>query len=439
MAFAGQVSADTFTGGSYKIDASVIGNSFGGDASGGSYKLTGSGGESIIGQGSGGSYKLDSGYVAQLAGGNGISLVAYPSGIGSWFPFEEQSGTVSDNIAYGTDVANFTGSPTWNASGKIGGAIGGFTSSNYLTASSQSPYDVSRFVACSWVNLSSIGSNQTIMARSDSTVSANGMWSLDINGSGVPVATIRLGDTTYTKSAITGSISTGAWHYVCMGYNESIVKILVDGVFSGSTTVNLPTVLPSADVTIGARTSGSQPLSGKLDETRFITEFYSNQRIAFDYDAMNSGNAAGVVYLSVTPGTPAEDSVILVPLSGSSSYQLAINQDNNLTRVASTETIPSVTNGGTISTPVAWASGTTKGLGFSVGGFYTMTPDSKWGTSPNLNYAALPNSATTFYTRTGAPVGVAERMKLSFSLDTDLTVVADTYKNNITYTATNLP
>ena len=59
-------SAERFTGGSYIIDAGVVGNSFGGDTTGGSYKLTSSGGESIIGEGSGGSYKLNSGYVAQL-------------------------------------------------------------------------------------------------------------------------------------------------------------------------------------------------------------------------------------------------------------------------------------------------------------------------------------------------------------------------------------
>ena len=48
-------SAERFTGGSYTIDASVVGNSFGGANSGGSYTLTSSGGESVIGQGSGGS------------------------------------------------------------------------------------------------------------------------------------------------------------------------------------------------------------------------------------------------------------------------------------------------------------------------------------------------------------------------------------------------
>jgi hypothetical protein len=59
---------------SYNVDASILGNSFGGAGASTSYKLVSSGGESIIGNGSSGSYKLDEGYVAQLGSASTIQV-----------------------------------------------------------------------------------------------------------------------------------------------------------------------------------------------------------------------------------------------------------------------------------------------------------------------------------------------------------------------------
>lgn len=66
VALAQPVFADRFTSPNYTIDASTIGNTFGGSQTSANYALVSSGGESVIGNGTSGSYKLGEGYVAQL-------------------------------------------------------------------------------------------------------------------------------------------------------------------------------------------------------------------------------------------------------------------------------------------------------------------------------------------------------------------------------------
>lgn len=73
LAFSTSAKATRFTSTSYIIDASVA-NSFGGQMASDSYKLVGSGGESIVGTASSGSYKMGMGYTAQLMTSIQLSL-----------------------------------------------------------------------------------------------------------------------------------------------------------------------------------------------------------------------------------------------------------------------------------------------------------------------------------------------------------------------------
>lgn len=73
LVFSSMATAARFTSTSYVIDASVA-NSFGGQTASDSYKLVGSGGESIVGTASSGSYKMGMGYTAQLMTSIQLSL-----------------------------------------------------------------------------------------------------------------------------------------------------------------------------------------------------------------------------------------------------------------------------------------------------------------------------------------------------------------------------
>lgn len=101
---------------------------------------------------------------------------------------------------------------------------------------------------------------------------------------------------------------------------------------------------------------------------------------------------------------------------------------------AGSETIPAVSSG-TIGTPVAWSEGSTSGLGFSL----TVAPslDGKWGTG--ANYAAFPNSATSFFTRAGYLNGAKDTVTLRSRLDVATSQSPGGYSNTVTITGTMNP
>jgi hypothetical protein len=137
---------------------------------------------------------------------------------------------------------------------------------------------------------------------------------------------------------------------------------------------------------------------------------------------------------TVTPGVSNTATLTAHIFTDAPSYGLYINQNNNLTNGGNT--IPGVS--GSIVSPITWTEGTTKGLGFTITGAPT-TIDPKWGSSPNYKYAAIPNSSTDFYDRTGFSGGTQDTVTLQPRLDVTSSQVAGNYTNTATLTATIVP
>ena len=55
------------------------------------------------------------------------------------------------------------------------------------------------------------------------------------------------------------------------------------------------------------------------------------------------------------------------------------------------------------------------------------------------NYAAIPGSSTTFYTRSGYTSGAQDALEVKFKLDVGTSQVAGDYQNTVTVTATAIP
>ena len=119
----------------------------------------------------------------------------------------------------------------------------------------------------------------------------------------------------------------------------------------------------------------------------------------------------------------------------SNGYGLSINQNNDLTSGA--YTIPGVA--GSIASPTAWSEGVTKGLGFTLTATNATALPGKW--SSGNSFAALPNSATVFYARTGTQSTVADyvTMKLRADVDTSQAATGGAYSNIMTITGTITP
>lgn len=433
VAFAGQVSADTFTGGSYKIDASVIGNSFGGDASGGSYKLTGSGGESIIGQGSGGSYKLDSGYVAQLP--HSMQLTVQPGGLVAYYPLDETSGTLVNDESANTNDGAALNALTVNT-GKIGGSfLGDGTSQEVTIPSSVTANNIETFTIALWAKPTATTAGADILSKWSGTTGVPFPYALRILIGGRVSFVVYDGTNTISVTS-TSALSTSQWKHIAVTRTKGgPLKVYIDGIEEAIGTDTLASTASAASpLTIGYR-SGATPnyFPGYVDEVKLFNRVLTATEIKAEYDAQNAGIPSGLSLNTITPGasnTAPYDAIVQTDTSG---YNLAVNQNQDLTK--GSDTIPAVS--GSIASPVAWAEGTTKGLGFTLYGTNATAIPGKW--NSGSSYAAFPGTATTYYTRSGYTAGAKDYLNMRLRLDVAMSQISGTYTNTITTTATGNP
>ena len=423
VGFFSTASAERFTGGSYIIDASVVGNSFGGDTTGGSYKLTSSGGESIIGQGSGGSYKLNSGYVAQLQ--NSLQLTVQPANLRGYYPLDEESGTRVNDLSDSAINGTLNGTPTFGA-GKIGGAVTLNGTTDYALVGTSADFTYTEFTLQAWVK-SSV-TNQTMAAVSK----ANNYW-LGISFNKAAIYDWTGGSTCQS----TTNVANNAWHHIAATLKSGVTNgsvVYIDGVQSHTCTWT--PFLQNGQPAIGASkaVSWQQFFNGSIDNVKIFDRAFSANEIKAEYDAGVAGNTAGLGFASdIVPGVSQTSNYDAAVLTDSvKGYTLAVNQNNDLTKGA--DTISGVS--GTIASPVTWVEGTTKGLGFTLYGTNATSIPGKW--SSGAAYAAFPGTSTSYYTRTGRQ-SAKDVLNMRLRLDTTMLNPAGTYTNVITTVGTVTP
>lgn len=411
--------AERFTGGSYTIDASVIGNSFGGDSTGGSYKLTSSGGESVIGQGSGGSYKLGSGYVAQLD--DSIQLTVQPGSLVAYYALEENSGTFVRDTSFNDNNALATGT-TWGT-GKVGNGLVFNGSSAYVSGQDN---DIAGTITVSaWVNADA--SQTSTVVGKDTT---QGVIELASN---TPSFKLTTGATLRTVTA-GSAISSTTWHHLVGTYDGTNAQLYVDGVLSQTVAATGAISTNSSVWTIGRDVGGSNYFDGNLDEIKVFSRALSATEVKAEYDAGVAGNTAGLSFAtSIIPGVSQTSNYDAAMLTDAvNGYTLSVSQNQNLTKGG--DSISAVS--GSIASPVTWVEGTTKGLGFTLFGTNATSIAGTW--SSGNAYAAFPGSATSFYNRTGRQSS-KDVLNMRLRLDVPTSQVAGTYSNVITTTGTITP
>ena len=413
-------SAERFTGGSYTIDASVIGNSFGGATSGGSYTLTSSGGESVIGQGSGGSYKLGSGYVAQLE--SSLQLTVQPGDLIAFYSFEENSGSFVRDSSFNDNNATTTNG-AWGT-----GRVGTGTSLNGTSAyvSGQDNDSATHLTISAWVN-SDATQAATIVGKGDT------QGTLEIS-SNTPSFKITTGSTLRTVTA-GSAFSNSAWHHLVGTYDGSNAVLYVDGVQAQSVAATGSVSTNSNVWTIGRDVvGGSNYFDGTIDEVKLFSRALAANEVKAEYDAGVAGNNSGLSFASaIIPNISQTSNFDASVLTDSQNgYSLSVNQNQNLTKGA--DSIAAVS--GSIGTPVSWVEGTTKGLGFTLYGTNATTIPGKW--SSGNAYAAFPGSSTSYYLRTGRQTA-KDVLNMRLRLDVPTSQVAGAYTNVITTTGTITP
>ena len=136
---------------------------------------------------------------------------------------------------------------------------------------------------------------------------------------------------------------------------------------------------------------------------------------------------------AVSAGSSNTASTTLSVYTDAPGYVLAGQQDHGLQ--SGSNFIPSVA--GSIDSPLAWTEGVTKGLGFSLASTNATAIPGKW--SSGNSFAAMPDSSTGFYTRTGYTNGAMDALEVKFRLDVAQSQATGSYSNTVTWTGTITP
>lgn len=418
--------ADRFQSTNYTIDAGVAGNSLGGTQTSANYNLVSSGGESVIGNATAGSYKIGQGYVAQLE--KSIQLTVQPTGMQAYWPMDENTGTAVWDGSANANNGQTQAGPTWTT-GKIGSALTFNGSSQYTTFND---FDIAGTITVeAWVKPATGTTSGTVISKHSTTADNQ---SRIVLASGIPSFTITTGGT--TRTATGGSaLADNTWSHVVGVYSGTNAMLYVNGTQVDTTAATGVIATNNFVWTVGRDANAATGfLNGSVDEVKVLSRALNSEEISAEYSAQNAGIAAGIAFVGgVIPGASNTSSFDAVMQTDAAGYNLAINQDQNLTSGANT--IPAM--GGSIGTPAAWAEGTTKGLGFTLYGTNATAIAGKWGSGSN--YAALPGSATTFYTRTGYTAGTKDYLNMRLRLDVAKTQTTGTYTNKMIITGTMTP
>jgi hypothetical protein len=237
------------------------------------------------------------------------------------------------------------------------------------------------------------------------------------------------------------ALSTGSWYHVAATYSSStgVMAIYINGVQKATQTFTPAAIsytYGNANSEIACFNNPRWPgegLQGALDHVKVFNRALSASDISAEYSAQNTGVPTGISLGSVTPGASNTALQDVIVRTDSAAYGVTLSQNHDLQNGATT--IPAI-SGGSIASPAAWSEGTTKGLGFTL--ISAPSLDSKW--SSGANYAAIPGTATSFYTRSShSSSDTIDVINSRLRLDTTTSQLSGNYSNTVTYTGTTIP
>ncbi len=419
----------------YKLDPQGL-NAVGGQGGSTNYTMVSSGGEAVVGNGSGGSYKLSAGYISQLE--QSIELRLSPSGLVGYYPLDTNIGIQAYDSSINSNNSVLVNSPSWGT-GKIGNALTFDGVNDYAVMPSNSAisqFGTGEFSVSVWFKSSSATQQFLIDNKTAGTNLAG--YNIYLSASGAANFKVADGTTQHQTTSPTG-LSDGLWHHLVGTRTSSGLKIYIDGNQAGSlNNGGSHNVTNSTSMYFGSYNSTpGLPLSGSMDEVRFYSRALSASEISNMYDANAAGIADALTIPQVISGVPQSVGLDMTVLTDAGGYNAAISQNNDLLHTDTVTSIPATT-AGSIASPGLWDDGTTNGLGFTLTSGLSIP--AKWGTGPvNYKYAALPGTATTFFSRTGLSGGQKEVTTMQFRLDVPASQKSGQYTNTATITATLKP
>lgn len=210
-------------------------------------------------------------------------------------------GAITDSTSYNNNGTDYN-SPTFGASGKNDGAIGFVgTSAQYIDCGNDSSLDITGNITVeAWIYPTDSNTNKGIVAKYQGT---NPSYYLLFDGTGHIDFVVQ--SSPFTRSADAGTPSTNNWHHVVGVYDQSKVRIFLNGVETIGDNYFSTIDSTSSIVTIGSwyDNTSSFDFTGIIDEVRISNTNRSADWIKTSYN--NQSNPSAFFTLGSEQNAPA--------------------------------------------------------------------------------------------------------------------------------------
>ncbi len=211
------------------------------------------------------------------------------------WPLDESSGTVAQQIA-GNTPGVLSGGVLWDPLGghHQGAARFDGVDDRILIGPCDLTNGGGGITLSIWVKPDFVTAmERTLIAKTTGPQPADHQWSLSfVNASAVRFR-LNAGGTTTELSTSPSSIFSGTWYHIVASYDGVQMRIHVNGALMAATPkTGAIGMAPQSPASLGARSTGTAPFSGWLDDARIYARALSDQEII------------GLLFETLTTGLP---------------------------------------------------------------------------------------------------------------------------------------
>jgi len=248
--------------------------------------------------------------------------------------FSTSAGAIRDYSTYGNNGTlgggNISRVPTWNSSGKIGGAYSFGASSNreYIQTISITDIDYNLTLSA-WVHPKKYPSERSTI------ILGSGAYYLSLANDGSLQAYWYGRNPAGYHSSGAGTVQLNSWSHVLVVWNNSMVNLYVNGILKKTVAVSSQPGNTASSVIVGAENTGRQ-FNGSIDEVQVFNRSLTPEQIFVIYQAGLAGHQVetmvsqetdrgDVWQVAITPNDVYDDGITV--LSNTLTIENAIPND----------------------------------------------------------------------------------------------------------------
>ena len=215
-----------------------------------------------------------------------LAQVAPTSGLVAHWKFD---GNTNDSA--GTNNGSLVGGPTFTT-GKVSQALSFDGVDDYVEVPYQASIAPQQLTFSTWVKANSFANTDwnSAIGNQGRHEWSDGYYGLAVDTSGLVIALLNIGDGSTNAFYLSSpsALSTGAWHHLAMTYENSTLRLYVNGSEVNNRTIGRIRTQSNLPLRIGQRGDAGYFFNGQIDDVRIYNRALSAQEVLDIYNLAGS-------------------------------------------------------------------------------------------------------------------------------------------------------